>query len=161
MTTLIIALILTIAYNAVAIIKNKGIPPSLSDSFYVFGGRDGWGYVFYVYLASIVFLLMPLMLDITPENWQFIAFIGVASLGFVGAAADFKSHDRKTHVVSALLSAVFSLLWCLVVGVWQVALLSTGAAIVFAYTNPSSKVYWLEMGCFASVFITLFLILLT
>lgn len=157
MTTLIIAIILTLGYNLVACVKNRGILPSLSDSFYVFGGKDKRGYVFYLYLAAMAFLLIVPMMDVTPEKWQFPAFFGVVLLAFVGVAADFapEGMERTVHLACALASAVLCLAWCSIIGCWDVALRSMGAATVIAYINPEGKTYWLEMGCFAAVFVTL------
>jgi hypothetical protein len=154
MTTLIIAIILTLAYNAALIIKNRSIPPSLSDSFYIFGGKSGFGYIFYGYLVAMIFLLIVPMIEATPEQWKFLPFLALASLGFTGTAADFIA-EKKVHTVSAIISAILALAWCSIVGCWDVVLWSMGVATVIACISFKNRIYWLEMGCFASVFITL------
>lgn len=153
--TITIAIILTLLYNTAAIVKNRGIPPSLSDSFYIFGGKPK-GYVFYGYLAAMFCLLIMPMIDSTLENWQFLAFLSLAFLCFVGVAADFMQDSEKTvHFTCAIASAVTSLVWCTAVGHFTVALFSMITAGAIALINRKNKTWWLEMGCFAAVLITL------
>jgi hypothetical protein len=158
----IIAIVLTLAYNAVLITKNKGIPPSLSDSFYVFGGQPK-GYIFYGYLIAMLLLLVIPMKEVTPEKWKWMPFIALSAICFVGAAADFFAikQTKIVHTVAAYITALLCLTWCVIVGCWDVALWSMVIAGLFAYIGFKNRIYWLEMGCFAAVFITLLFRLLT
>jgi hypothetical protein len=153
MPATIIAIIITIACNAALIIKNRGIPPSLSHSFYVLGGKPK-GYIFYAYLTAMFLLLIVPMTEITPEKWQLMPFIALSSLCFVGVAADFLN-EKTIHFTAAAISAVFSIAWCIAVGCWHIAL---GAVVFFGILeiiDTKSRIYWLETACFAAVFITL------
>ena len=162
MTLLIIAIILTLAYNAVLIVRNKGIPPSLSHSFYIFGGNPK-GFIFYGYLVAMFFLLIIPMIEETPEQWEWLPFIALASLGFTGAAADFFDikQTKTVHIVAASIAGLFSVLWAIVVGYWYLTVIFAIVSSIIACINQKSKIYWFEMGGFALVFLTLFLRLLT
>jgi len=158
-TAVIIALILTLIYNIALIKKNKRIPISLSHSYYIFGGYPK-GYIFYGYLVTMFFLLIIPMIEITSEKWAWIPFLALASICFVGAAADFLylKQTRIVHTVGAIITSLLSLLWCIVVGYWYIGLCSIAIASVIAYLFRN-KIYWLEMGCFASVFIILLILI--
>ena len=149
-------ILLTLIYNIVLVKRNKGIPPSLSHSFYVFGGNPG-GYVFYGYLVAMFAMLIVPMIEATPEKWEFLPFLALASLCFVGAAADFleEKQTRTVHVLSAIVAAALSVLWCVAVGYWFIPLVLAVVVAYPIYKNPINKIYWLEIGCFVSVFITL------
>lgn len=153
----IIALVFTIAYITIATWRNNWkVLPSLSESFYIFGNKPK-GYVFYGYLVLMIMLLLPPMLDKTPELWQFTAFFAIASLGFVGAAADFKNHEeKKVHFTAAYISAIFAIIWCsLVMNQPYISAASMVAAVIMAFIQKENRLFWLEMGCFLQIFLTM------
>lgn len=152
----ITAVILTLLYNAIVISKNKGIPPSLSDSFYIFGGKPK-GYLLYGYFVAMFLLLISPILKLTPDNWDFVGFLMLAALVFVGVAGDFKSEksEHNVHVFCALGSAVLSAIWSLVTGnivIFGICTIIFGA---LALLNSKNKTYWLEMICFSSILHTI------
>jgi hypothetical protein len=105
-------------------------------------------------------------LDATPETWQFLAFLSVAGLCFVGTAAAFKEEFvAKVHFTAAGVCAVASQLWIFIVaGLWWVSvgcLLAAGAACFVLWRRASRKagrpqfanvVFWAEAWAFVSLF---------
>lgn len=113
MTTLIIiSLVIFLAYLA-GMYKYFGIPYSISDTYYKLEARKkGTGWLFTAMCWGVGGLLLPALLDITPESYQFTAFLACAGLIFVGAAPQFKlSLTRSVHYGAAAVCVIFSQIW--------------------------------------------------
>ncbi len=112
-------------------------------------------------------------LDATPEQWQFLAFLSVAGLCFVGAAAAFREDFvARVHYAGAGVCAVASQLWIfLAAGLWWVSLaclLAAGAACFCLWRRASRRVgrpqfanvvFWAEVWAFAALFVSLLITL--
>lgn len=164
----LIAISIFIAYNIVAI-SYFGIPKSLSDTFYYYQNKkNGLGYIFTLMMFTVVFTLMPAWLEITEtiSAWSHyltvLPFFGAAMIAFVGAAPAFRkcTIESKVHSVSAMLAAVFSLLWCAVV-CYKIAYIIPISLIVIwgiafmTKTHKTSQLYWWEMVVFLATFTTI------
>ena len=96
----ILCLIVTIVYNTYIIVKYKKIPESLSETSYLLGGNKR--YFFTVYCIIVCLLLLPILLEITPTNYQIIPFIFCGGLSFAGCSPLFREGlDRIVHYSSA------------------------------------------------------------
>lgn len=157
-TLLIISLIIFLGY-VLTMIKMFGVPSSLSDTYYLLDGKKkGTGAFFILFMFIICFLLMIPMIEITPENWKFVAFLAILGLGFVGAAPMFlESSTSKVHYTAAGMATAGGLTWIFVVApqYWWCLLLTTVAVIMIAMKTKTWKCYtfWLEMIVFISVYI--------
>ena len=82
MTTLFYIGVAVFISYLIFILRKIGIKrlPSLSHSYYELG-KQGW--IFQLTLVSMVFLLMPQLLELTPKSFQFVAFLTAAPLMFV------------------------------------------------------------------------------
>lgn len=157
------------------------VPQSLSETYYLLGNRYyhlfddpsemGFNHlrasIFTLMMWLVSFTLLPAMLDLTPYNLQFLAFLALTGICFVGAAPQFKlEFEGKIHVTAAYSAAFFGLLWALTV-CKQTALISLGVSIfavlvaaLMTNTFKSSRTFWLEMVAFGTVYIsTLFMLL--
>ena len=154
MTTLFyIGVLLFISY-LIFILKKIGIKklPSLSHSYYELG-KLGW--MFQLTLISVVFLLMPQLLELTPESFQFVAFLAAAPLMFVGVAANFMDGGmaKKVHYTAAYLSAGLSLLLVILLAIfvnWIVILTVPIALAIFysLFKKYGQKTFFMEMAAF-------------
>ena len=158
MTTLFyIGLSVLIAY-LIFILKKIGIKklPSLSHSYYELEKlKKGLGILFQLTLVAMVFLIMPLILELTPKSFQFIAFLTAAPLIFVGVAANFMDGGvaKKVHYGSAYLSAGLSLLLVVLLAIFVnlvVILTVPVAAVVFYlfFKRYGQKTFFMEMAAF-------------
>ena len=155
MTTLFyIGVLLFISY-LIFILKKIGIKrlPSLSHSYYELG-KQGW--IFQLTLVSMVFLLMPQLLELTPESFQFVAFLTAAPLMFVGVAANFMDGGmaKRVHYTAAYSSAGLSLLLVVLLAIfvnWVVILTVPVAAVVFYlfFKKYGQITFFMEMAAFA------------
>lgn len=157
----IISLLIFVVYLFFAI-KRYGIPTSLSETYYLLGGEPFnrlKASIFTFMMWAISFTLLPAMLDITPEDRQFLIFLALGAICFVGTAPNFKeTFEGKVHTTSAVFAAFFGLSWALAmphgficVGLSLLAVLVGALATA---TIKDSRTFWLEMVAFASVYMT-------
>lgn len=156
--SIIIATVIFVAYNAVAI-AIFGIPESLSNTYYLYKEKCNKGWLFCLMMYLVVALMMPAWISLSEgSNFQFLAFLAPASIAFVGTAPRFKDGDleNKVHTVSAIIAAACSLLWVvLVTPYWYSIPIYAGLYISKAVLTKSIKtsyVYWLEQIAFCSTF---------
>lgn len=136
--------------------KLHGIQPSISDNYYV--SRHRWTFVMVMWWVG--FGMLPAMLEVTPEIWQFSAFFCCGGVIFVGAAAAFREEvTRQVHFAGAITSAAGAFLWtaCVLPPMAGVGFLTCCGLLLWLSRHV---VYWLEVTCFAMVFVTYILRLL-
>lgn len=154
-----IAFIIYLMYNGVSI-HLFGIPKSLSETYYLYNDKKrGLRVLFPIVMILSAFLLLPSWLEITVGNpLQFLSFLTAGSIMFTGASPAFKKNtmDFKVHAISALSSALCSVLWIIFgSGSWYfipIWLLVIGLIAILTKTIKSSYVYWLETAAFLSTF---------
>lgn len=165
----IISLLIFVVYLFFAI-KRYGIPTSLSETYYLLGGEPFnrlKASIFTFALWAMAIILLPVMIDVTPDQWRFLAFLALAGICFVGAAPEFMDEfEGKVHTISAITAACFGLLWALAV-CKQTGLISLGVsafavlvAALMTDTFKSSRTFWLEMIAFGTVYLSTMLMLL-
>ena len=163
----LISFLLFLAYN-IGIVSKFGIPPSLSQSYYLLNGvKKNLGLLFTGMMWAMSFTLLPSWLELGEviSSWSSylnpLVFFTGAAIGFVGAAPAFRSCplESKVHTVAAMIAAVCAVTWCLAV-CWEIMYVPLGVAGLIAAvgaitkTWKSASVYWLEMMAFEATFIT-------
>lgn len=158
--SLIIAASIYLLYNAVAI-GIFGIPPSLSETYYLYKDKWNIGFVFPIMMYLVVGFMMPAWLTLSEGSpFQFLSFLAPASIAFVGTAPAFKSSslEKSVHSVAAIVAAICSLLWViLVTPYWWIiilALLTFTLEALITQTFLTAKIYWLETVAFISTFMS-------
>ena len=128
-----------------------GVAESLSATYY----KVSKPYLFQVALGLGGFLMMLSLLDMTAGKWyQFLSFFATSALIFVAFAPDYKNMlEGKVHVGAAMTSAVAALALIVLMGYWYVPILPFLVSILII-RKWGNKTYWLEMVCFASIFLT-------
>ena len=151
----IVAMVMFVAYLWL-MAKLHGIQPSISDNYYV--SRHRWTFSMVMWWVGLG--MLPAMLEVTPEVWQFSAFFCCGGIVFVASAAAFREQLTKgVHYFGAILSAVAAFIWCSIMmpPVAGAGFLACWALLLFLHRHI---VYWLEVTCFAMVFVTYILRLL-
>ena len=143
---LIVSFVILLSY-----ILYAGTAESLSATFY----KVKKPYLFQIALGLTGFLMMIYLLDLTAGKWyQFLSFFATSALIFVAFAPDYKNIlEGKVHVAAAMVSAIASLTLIVLMGYWYVPILPFLVSILLI-KKWGNKTYWLEMVCFASIFIT-------
>ena len=165
---IVIAIIILLGYTIALCIKGGGVPSSLSASVFDLPKSKRW--IWTVMLYAVCFcVLVPFgwhsvsFLDKVSGDTQFLAFIAIAALAFVGAAplvADKADLAYKVHCGAAVVCAVCSqlvlvfnqpwllLCWIPWVGCFAISLFSKNI-----HYKWNTKVFWAEMVCFGSTFV--------
>ena len=162
MTTLIILSALCIAaYTAAVCIKFKGVPSSISATFYSLEHKLWFGATMWLTAG----LLMPAILEVTPDCYQFTAFLACVGM-FMREGI-----DKKVHTAGAILCILFSQVWVLLTCpwmllVWVAYLIYTALSMkkhwkgnfisAFLLTKP---MFWVEITALLATYVTLFILL--
>lgn len=167
MIATIISLLIFCTYLGISIKITGHIPESLSSTFYYLGGEPfdrlkASAFTVSMWVISIL-LLMP-MLDITVTLWQFLCFLSLGGICFVGAAPEFREeYEGRIHSISAIISAATSITWVLISNV-RIGVACIGSCVavclfiaVKTKTVKTSYTFWLEMVAFYSVYSSLLL----
>ena len=156
MTLLVLFSLAVFATYLIIMAKLHGVQPSVSDNYYV--SRHRWTFVMVMWWIGLD--MLPAMLEVTPEMWQFSAFFCCGGVIFVGAAAAFREEvTRQVHFAGAITSAAGAFLWtaCVLPPMAGVGFLTCCGLLLWLSRHV---VYWLEVTCFAMVFMTYILRLL-
>lgn len=156
-TLLIIISLISIIYPVYSICKTRGIPESLSDTYYILGDK---GYLFQLVISIIAIILFPTWLFVSNEHYQFLPFIGCSSLLFVASAPSFKLKlDGIVHYTSASLCCTASIIWQLVEGLYDVTLFFLLLGFIL-YLRYNKWCFWLELSIIYSVIFNIWRLIL-
>lgn len=150
LTVLILNLLACFGYTTYVKIKNPQIR-SISESYYYNKPFMGWCF-------GIGFTLLPIWLEISPEPFQFLAFLSCAFFIFLGTFPKYKTDQKIQHRVCAGSLTALGLIWVAVLQHWELLGASIGAAIVELIADVD--LYWLEITGFVCLYIGLLLTLL-
>lgn len=163
MILIFLSLAIITFYVGVMIFRN-GIPYSISDTYYSLEHKVWFGFS----MIATALLLMPAILERTPESYQFLAFLMCAGLCFVGVAPNFKAGlDRPVHITATTISALCSQAWVALTCpwlllIWFAWLLYIGVRIKqvwngnwwYSFVN-CEPLFWAEIICFSVVYANL------
>ena len=158
---IIIAIVILAVYTLVLIMIGGQIPSSLSASVFSLPMSKRW--IWTVVLAAVCFLCVPTYVCKAGDNTQFLAFIAIAALAFVGAAPLVKDKTDlayKVHCVAAVICAVCSQL-VLVFNIPEGSVICLWMPFIIAliiktnawdFSKWHTMMFWAEMVCFVSTF---------
>lgn len=133
-----------------ASVEKKSLVTCVSECWY----HIKWTH--YALLALAALMMLPPMLDCTPYNWQFLAFIACASLVFVATAPSYlEKFEGRVHSISAILCAACAIAWA--AAVVPVALIGCVLLIIAAF-DKKHRLLWLELSAFATAYIGVILL---
>ena len=153
----VIAIIILLSYTIALCVKGGGVPSSLSASVFSLPENKRW--IWTVVICAVCFLCVPTYIERTGENTQFLAFIAIAALAFVGAAPLVKNHKElayKVHCWAAVVCAVCSQMVLVFNQSWLLLCWVPFVALFLTYETHRKEWYtltfWAEMVCFSSTF---------
>lgn len=136
------------------VIGRFGIPRSISDTYYLLG-KYGW--LFQLALATTAFTALPMLIERSSANTQFLAFLACAGLLFVSAAPLFKLDlEGKVHYASAIVCCVGLVLWQVFNTSWIVPLVAF-ALVLIPMLKDKKYTWWLEIATIVSTYASLIL----
>ena len=154
---ILIAILILLIYTITLIKIGGQVPPSLSDSVFDIPTKHRW--IWTVVIIAVCFLAVPTYIDKTRVNTQFLAFLSIGGLAFVGAAPLVKFKDDalqfRVHEVGAIACAVCSQILLAFNCSWLLLLWIPFMAYGFAngWKTWKTMIFWGEMVCFSSTFI--------
>lgn len=130
-------------------ICHRGVPPSISDSYYRVDAK--WLFPVVIATAGLT-ALIPIM-EHTPESYRFVAFFIVAAILFIAASPAFKEDMvRNVHVGAASILGLASLVWLiLTIGMPWIAV----ACIIIGIVKRKQLVFWIEVGLLYNLYVAL------
>lgn len=149
----IISLLLLAAYIAYAVSVIRGIPSSVSDTYYQLEKRGKRKELFQLAMIIPAMLLLPAWLECSGENIQCLAFLSCGGLMFVGTAPLFKLElEGRVHYSAASVCGVSAILWVCLSGMWIIplAVLPVVAGMGIKYRK---WVFWIECAAFAVTYL--------
>lgn len=138
------------SYLAVYLACVGQLPTSISDTYYQ--ATKKW--FFSATLISALAFAAPWLFSMTPESYQFLAFLIIAGLLFVAAAPAFREDfQSKVHICGAIVAGVACLAYLILeVGVPWIAIIITAVGVI----DRKHWCFYLESGLIANLYVILF-----
>ena len=136
------------------VISKFGIPPSISETYYLLGGGVK-GIWFQVAMLLIAFSVAPVLIHSSSQNTQFLAFLSCAALAFVGVAPMFKMKlEGKVHYTAAYICCGGLVFWQVFNTWWLVpAICFILAALLMSVDKK--YMWWMEIATIVSAYVSL------
>lgn len=156
---IMIAIAILLAYTLIMIKIGGEIPSSLSSSVFDLPYKLRW--IWCVVIFLVCFLCVPTYIEKTGEYTQFLAFLSIAGLGFVGAAPLVKSWEDKmqykVHEIGAIVCAVCSQLVLvfnapMLLVCWLPFMAYGVCRLRHRHYNWRTLTFWAETVCFTNTF---------
>ena len=130
-----------------------GLPTSISETYY--NTENKWMFST-VISAGAVLSWIPLV-EITPENYQFLSFFICAAITLIAASPAFKDKFiGKIHAGAAITLGIAAIAWiALVCGIPYIAILG----VIVGLFNRKRFVFWLEVGILIDLYWNLLVLL--
>lgn len=145
---LFISISVFVAY-LIGIIIYKGIPNSISESYYIIGEDKLESSLFTWFCWIVTITLLPFWLD---NGGGILAFAACAGLSFVGSAPLFKSHEKTIHFASAVVCFVAAYLW-LFINFRTIFFISIAVLGLFLFVKK--RTFWWEITAFTTIYISM------
>lgn len=165
----VLSLLLIVSYTIGVCAYTRGIPYSISETYYKIKHK----FWFAVATIGTAALLMPAILEVTPESYQFLAFLACVGMILTGAAPNFREGiEKRIHIAGAFMCLVFSQWWAaslypFLLILWLLYLIYTVIGIkgnwkgnfiqAFILTKP---MFFVEITAIVSVYLCIMLSLL-
>lgn len=155
---LIILFIITIIYNTYIIIKNKNVPESISETSYIFHRLNGKYYLFTCYCFLVTIILLPIWLNFSNEDYQFLVFLSCSGILFAGITAFFKEDFQKTiHYTSGIIAVITYIIWLILSGFINLLIIEILLVLILIILNRKNYVYYTEIvGLIGLIFLLIF-----
>lgn len=151
----IISVIILTAYIIYAVSVCE-VPWSLSDTYYQLKKRGRPAWLFQVAMIVPAMLLVPVWLECSAGNLQFLAFLSCGGLMFVGSAPLFKEEfQSRVHYAGTAISGLAAILWVCLSGLWYIPVAAFAPAGIIMASIPRCRkwLFWLEIAAFECAYV--------
>ena len=137
-----------------------GVPWSLSDTYYQLKKRNRPAWLFQMAMIIPAMLLMPVWIDRSTDDLQFLAFLSCGGLMFVGSAPLFKEEFQgRVHYTGTVIAGLATILWVCLSGMWYLPAVAFPVAgiIMLKYRK---WLFWAEMAAFICAYAGVLIVLI-
>lgn len=155
MTETILAIIsfAIIAIYLIAYVITRGLPTSISVTYYHTESK----FLFPAVIALSAALAWVPLIRVTPEKFQFLAFLICGSIIFVAASPAFKEElVGKVHTGASVVLGLAALAWIILTAGIPYA---TIVGVIIGLVRRRNFVFWLEVGLLLDIYVSLFVLL--
>lgn len=148
---------LIVAYLVGTIFRFKKIPKSISDTYYQWS-NVGNRFLFTFVMWAVGFPILIYWIDVSYKSIQFVPFLSISGMLFVGAACAFKETLTKAvHYASAGVWAFFAILYFILVGDWLAICSGVSVFIIVALMIDNRHfTFWAEVACIVTMIIGIY-----
>lgn len=155
--TLVSCTLMAVAYIVYSMVKAKGVPESLSATYYILGER---GWIFQAVMFSVGVLLFPVWLELSELHRQWAVFLSCGGLVFVGAAPAFRIElEGAVHYSAAVVCCLCAVTWQILEGLWDLTLLFGFFGFMLTLMFRDKYMWFLECAVIGSLLCNLFRIM--
>lgn len=125
------------------------IPKSISDTYYLWKDKKHCKYLFTFVMWSVGIPIMIYWINISKPILQFLPFLSVSGMCFVGAACAFKETlTKEVHYSSAAIWAISALLYFILTQNWISIIIGISVGVIgYIINSRKNYTFWLEMAC--------------
>lgn len=134
-----------------AITLYRGIPDSISDTYYIIGYDRLESSLFTWFCWLVGGTLLPYWLD---NGGGALAFVACGGLMFVGTAPLFKSHQKTIHFASAVVCFLSAYAWLLIN---STTIFFISLAVLGILCFVKKRTFWWEVTAFVTIYTSLIL----
>lgn len=159
----IISFLVIAVYTAAVCIKTKGVPYSISATYYAIEHK-GW-FRFTMWVCPAV--LMPAILEVSKPGTEFLAFLALVGMIVVGCFPDYKADkfQYRGHIAGATMAILFSqiwaalnfwpmlLAWLLYVGYTALSIAKEKEGTFWYKFYRSKPMFWVEIDSFLVIYL--------
>ena len=133
-------------------VRMCGVPWSLSDTYYQLKKRNRPAWLFQMAMIIPAMLLMPIWLECSTGNTQFLAFLACGGLMFVGTAPLFREEfQSKVHYAGTAIAGVATILWVCFSEMWYLPAVACPVAGIIML-RWRKWLFWAELAAFVCAY---------
>lgn len=164
-TLLIISMLACLGYAAYMKIRYN--VSSISDSYY----KTGKKVFFWCWAVLTAFTLLPYWIEVSGENYQFVAFLSAISLIAVGCFPEYKGVDDVRHPLFTSFCGALAIVWAILAHIWYIPVILILSTFTFCLYKAKWQIsnrelakvctlYWCEVAAFVSLYMCVLIKLL-
>jgi len=158
---ILLSFAILIAYVVYSLVTLKVIPESLSETYYRLNYKmKGLGRLFPITMFICAATLLPIWLDYSKNNFQWLVFLACSATFFVAVTPNYyEGLERQVHYGAAVVCCVSAILWTMLSGTWLIPTINFAFALGYMvlYNRKKQIVFLIEIATLFSVYISLLL----
>lgn len=151
-TILLISVLIAVLYVGMAIYQHPQLPTSISHM--VFDLQRPYQFVWTLFIGSMAFGICPSLLEVLDGSpFQFVGFLTIASLAFVGVMPLIKHDPNTAHNILAVAAGIGSQLCVLLICPWWLLIWSLFLVVVLFPVRilEGKGIFILELLCYITL----------